>query len=275
MNRSELVRWIAARGCVTVGEVADVAGISVHTARLRLRRLRRRGVLRVVWRRRRAWWCVQGAEPVFRRIVPGARRRQRTRDVMQRVEDVLQGGCVATAALMRMLGLSHTQAFYALRLLQAEGRAVEIVVGRVAMWCRERDAAQRFLEEIKETIVHLVRQNGLRYIRPRQLFELITRDAKARGLFGRLINVKSPPSASTFSVLDTLLNAVYGDPIHRSIYYTAQLAGRISIEIRDGDTTGEHVAVKLTPDLAEAMRGVNVNEVVLQAIEQLLARYRT
>ena len=63
MNRNELIMWIAARGCATTAEVAAVAGISLCTARLRLRRLRRRGVVRVVWRRRKAWWCIPGAEP--------------------------------------------------------------------------------------------------------------------------------------------------------------------------------------------------------------------
>jgi len=277
MNRSELIRWIAARGCVTVGEVAEVANVSIHTARLRLRRLKRRGLLKIVWARGAAWWCVPDAKPpiVTPRVVPGSRRRQKTRDVMQKAEEALNGGCVTTAALMRMLGLSHSQAFYALRLLQLQGRAVEVALGKVALWCRDRETAQRFLGEIRETVVRLVEANRLRYVRPKQLFELITRDAKARELFSRIINVKARPSASAFSVLVAILDAIYGDPIHRSIYYTAKPASNINIEIRDGDAVGESIPVKLTPDLAEALQGAVTDEVVLQALEQLLQKFRT
>jgi hypothetical protein len=173
---------------------------------------------------------------------------------------------------MRELMLSHSQALYALRLLQRRGRVVETVVGKVALWCRDRESATAFLEEMKREVVRLVEQNRLRYIRPKQLFELIIRDAKAREVFGRVIDVKTSPSAKAYGVLKALLEAMYGKPVAKSVYYTAQPSVNINIDIRD--ETGEHVPVVLPPHLALALRNADVNEVVLQAIEQLLARYR-
>jgi hypothetical protein len=273
MNRNELIMWIAARGCVRTVDAARRLGIRVGTAQMRLRRLRRRGVLRVVWAGGTAWWCVPGAEPpTAPRVVP--RRREGTSEVMQKIDQLVGGGCAATAALMKALGLSHTQAFYALRLLQAEGRAVEVALGRVALWCRDRDAAQKFIETLKAEVLRLVSQHGLRYVTPKRLFELVARDAKAREVFSHIISVKPPPSASAYSVLKALLGAAYGAPISKSIYYTAQPSNSINIDIRE--TVGERVSVALTPDLAETLAATqDADSLVLQAIEQLLQRYKT
>lgn len=118
MRREELIRWIAARGCVTSAEVAEALGVGLYTARQRLQRLRRRGLLRVVWAGRTAWWCVPYAKPPVAsiRVIPGSRRR--VGDVLQKVKELLDAGCLTTSALMQTLKLSHTQAFYALRLLR-------------------------------------------------------------------------------------------------------------------------------------------------------------
>jgi len=274
MRREELIRWIATRGCVTARDAAKVLGVSLYTARQRLQRLRRRGLLRVVWAGRTAWWCVPYAKPPVAsiRVIPGSRRR--VGDVLQKVKELLSTGCLTTSALMQTLKLSHSQAFYALRLLRGENQAVEVAVGKVALWCRDRDAAQRFVQELTAVVRRLVERQRLRYVTPKRLFELITRDAEAREVFRRVINVKAP-SASVYSVLKTLLEAVYGEPIKRSIYYTQQAAvNSVSIDIKDMEV-GEYVAVMLTPDLAETLSGVFTNEVVLHAIEQLLARYRS
>ena len=273
MNRNELIMWITARGCVRVDDVVKVLGVSRYTAKLRLSRLRRRGVLRVVWRRRTAWWCVPGAEPpTAPRVVP--RRRKKIAKVLEEAAELLGCTCITTAALMDRFGISHTQAFYVLRLLQAEGRAVKAALGKVALWCRDRDAAQKFIETLKAEVLRLVSQHRLRYVTPKRLFELVACDAKAREAFSRIISVKPPPSASAYSVLKALLGATYGAPISKSIYYTAQPSNSINIDIRDA--AGERVSVALTPDLADALATTqSADSLVLQAIEQLLQRYKT
>jgi hypothetical protein len=45
------------------------------------------------------------------------------------------------------------------------------------------------------------------------------------------------------------------------------------LDIRDG--ADMHVQVELPSDLATMLSGADVNEIVLQALEQLLARYRS
>jgi len=274
MRRDELIMWIVVRGCVTADDVAKTIGISRYNGWARLHRLKRRGVLKVVWVRRKAWWCVPGARPpVFRRVVPGSRRRRKTTDLLRKVEELLEGGCVATSALMRALGFSHTQAFYAFRLLQAEGRAVKTKLGRVAIWCRDRETAVRFLEELRGEVVRLVKQHRARYVTPKRLLGFIASDARARKLFSRFIDVRSP-SATAYGALATLLEMVYGDPVAKSIYHTAQQRQK-GIEIRVVDSVEkEKVVVNLTPDLAVALGDVD-SETVLQAIEQLLQRYRS
>ena len=264
--------------CVTVRELMQRLGIAEESARKRLRRLVRRGLVERRWVGRVAVYCAkEGVEarllprPFGRPPGPVAETRRRMEEAL---DLVVREGCVTTSALVRKYGVSHTQAFHVLRLLLAEGRAVEVAVGAAALWCRDREAATKFIEELKGEVLRLVEQRRLRYVTPKRLFELITRDAKAREVFGRVINVRAPPSAAAFSVLTALLEAVYGKPISRSIYYTQQAAGNSVISIKDGDV-GRCVAVRLTPDLAEALSALgDVDSLVLQAIEQLLARYR-
>jgi len=271
MRREELVRWIAVRGCVTAREAAEALNIRPQSARERLGRLKRRGLLRVVWRSRTAWWCVPGAEPpAVRRVV--SRRRQKTNYILRRTEELLRGGCITTSVLMRALGISHTQAFYALRLLQAHGRVVKAAVGNVALWCRDRESALMLLEELRREVVRLVEQHRLRYVTPKRLFGLVAHDPKARGLFSKIISVKPPPSASVYGVLKALLEMLYGDPIAKSVYYAVRPSNDINIDV--GDEAGEYVQVELPPHLALALRGADVSGVVLRALEQLLARYR-
>lgn len=58
--------------------------------------------------------------------------------MVERKERVLEflkeHGEVPTSALVKELGLSHSQAFYVLRLLMREGKVREIKRGKVAYW---------------------------------------------------------------------------------------------------------------------------------------------
>jgi len=263
--------------CVTVRELIQRFGISKTTARKRLRRLERRGLVerrrvgRVVLYCAREGVQVAASPQPSRSPGPVAGTRRRMEEVAGLV---VREGCITTSTLILRYGVSHTQAFHVLRLLQYEGRVVEVVVGNTALWCRDRDAAQRFVEELAAVVRRLVEQHRLRYVTPKRLFQLIANDPQARQAFSRIVNIKTP-SASVYSVLKTLLDAVYGKPISKSIYYTQQAAvNSVSIDIKDKEV-GEYVAVRLTPDLAEALSAQSdVDSLVIQAIEQLLQRYR-
>jgi ribosomal protein S25 len=64
--------------------------------------------------------------------------RRVTAQVIDRKDRVLkflkEHGEVPTSALVKELGLTHSQAFYVLRLLLKEGKVREIKRGKVAYW---------------------------------------------------------------------------------------------------------------------------------------------
>jgi uncharacterized membrane protein len=64
--------------------------------------------------------------------------RKQTSRILERKSDVLklirERGEVSTNDLVKMTGLSHSQVFYILRLLQRDGAIREIKRGKVAYW---------------------------------------------------------------------------------------------------------------------------------------------
>ena len=64
--------------------------------------------------------------------------RRVTTQVIERKEKVIrflkEHGEVPTSAIVKELGISHSQAFYVLRLLLKEGKIREIKRGKVAYW---------------------------------------------------------------------------------------------------------------------------------------------
>ena len=162
------------------------------------------------------------------------RRGQETVELMQRAEELIGDGCIAAPALARRLGITRSRAFYVLYLLQSQGRVVKAVVGRAVLWCRDADAAQRFLEEVK---ARLAEQYELKPVAPKCLYELVAHDAEARELFSRVVDVERP---STYIMLKELLKEYVLSP----------------------------------PDLAATLGGVDTREAVLQAADRLLVRRR-
>jgi len=278
MRRDELIMWIAARGCVTKQDVVAVFGISLHAAKLRLVRLRRRGVLRVVWKRGTAWWCLPGAEPpTAPRAAPG--RRKRTSEIMEKIDELVGDGCTTTATMMKMLGLSHTQTLHALRHLQAEGRIVETVVGNTALWCRDRAAAETLVERLRETVHRLAVANNMRYATPSKILRAVRSDKEAHALFSRFISLSRSDvcfAPASLAFVNGVLHSLYGEPLlrtpRRTVYVVSQ-PRPLALDIRN--RVDMHVQVELPSDLATMLSGADVNEIVLQALEQLLARYRS
>jgi len=64
--------------------------------------------------------------------------RRTTFQILERKEQVLrllqELGEVPTSVIVRELGISHSQAFYVLRLLLREGKVREIKRGKIAYW---------------------------------------------------------------------------------------------------------------------------------------------
>jgi ribosomal protein S25 len=275
--------WLKEVGCTTVRETAERLGISAGAARSRLRRLERRGALERKFSGRVAVYCVkEGAQlppPLTRGPLAETRRR------MEQVVDLLaREACISSSALCRRLGIGHSTVRHITSMLLSQGRAVEFVIGKTAVLCRDRKAAEELVLRLRSAAHRLASRR--RYIKPSELLQMVRRDSEAYGLFTRFIKLSRfdgdyiDPAALAFA--DSILSSLYGEPIrhnpHKHVYLVAEPRQDLDVEIRDG--AGLAVTVGLTPDLAAALeeeaerRGVSAEEIVVQAIEQLLERYR-
>ncbi len=136
-----------------------------------------------------------------------------TRTILSRAEELRKllesEGCVTVERARKKLGVSRMQAKYVLERLQAEGRVVPAAVGRVTLWCRDGEAAARTLEELAAEARRLL--CGLRFATASRLLKLINRDKKASRTFSKYVSL-SPRVAATLSFLNSLLQAILGQP---------------------------------------------------------------
>ena len=146
-----------------------------------------------------------GVSPVKEKVFellegrPVAHRRNRERAERRRAERVVERvdvaarlvaerGCIATSILMRELGINRSEAYYALRLLQLQGRVVKVVVAeKVAIWCRDRASAEELLKRLKETVHRLAIANSIRYATPKKILQAALRDRDAYELLSAFI----------------------------------------------------------------------------------------
>jgi len=149
-------------------------------------------------------------------------RRRRAQKVAERVDVaaglVAERGCIKTSVLMRELDISHSEAFYALRLLQ--GRVVEVVIAeRVAIWCRDRASAEELLKRLRETVHRLAVANGIRYATPKKILQAALKDRDAHELLRAFIPLsrnatRFHPVALAF--IRDVLSQLYGEPLKYS-----------------------------------------------------------
>lgn len=284
MSDSDFFAWLREVRCVTVKEAAERLGIAHESARGRLKRLERRGVLTRKMAGRVAVYCVrEGAQlpppPLpFKPPGPGEKTRRRMEKAL---ELVAREGCVTTPALCRALNVGSSQVKHVMRHLLAEGRVVEAVLGKTALWCRDRAAAEGLIRRLKDVAHRLAASNGFRYVTPSKILRAAQMDKEAYALFSRFIPLsrfagdRLHPVALSF--VDSILASLYGEPViyapNRHVYFAAQpRQGLGGIVIRSGADV-EKVEISLPDDLADALRGADAEEVVKQAIKQLLERY--
>ncbi|MEZ0248759.1 MAG: FaeA/PapI family transcriptional regulator [Thermoproteus sp.] len=64
--------------------------------------------------------------------------RRQTDKVLQRKDQILdllkKHGELTTSAIMRLTGMSHSQIFYVLKMLEKEGAIKEVRRGKIAYW---------------------------------------------------------------------------------------------------------------------------------------------
>jgi hypothetical protein len=151
-------------------------------------------------------------------------RRRRVQKVAERVDvaaRLVEGrGCVSTSTLMRELGASHSEAFYAMCLLQWQGRVVEVVVAnKIAIWCRDRETAETLARQLKETVHRLAVENGMKYATPKKILQAALGDRDAYALLSAFIPLsrnaaRFHPVALAF--IRDVLHQLYGEPLKYS-----------------------------------------------------------
>jgi DNA-binding MarR family transcriptional regulator len=278
--------------CATALEIAERLGAARKSVQTYLNRLASRGLVeKRVLGRRAVMYCVR-AEDIGDKLHNKRRRRRRgaqdgymlyaktQKRLTQTLETLQREGCISVGALMRTLGVSHTKAYHMLRVSLLTGRGVKVRIGKTAILCRDRATAEEAVLRLRETIHRLVVENGMRYVTATKVLRAALNDREAYELLSRFVPlrrnaVRFPPVVLTF--VNDILESLYGEPLrhgNRRIYVVAQQprAGH-GFEIIDGVET-HVVRVSLPDDLAEALQGVDVNQAVLQAVEQLLARHR-
>lgn len=275
--------WLKEVGCTTSREVADRFGLKRKSAYSKLERLAKLGALEKRLVKRVALFCVkEGA------ALPPPRRPRRSMRVRERAEQALgllsREGCATFRALSRALGVGHTPVRYVMTLLLSQGRVVEVVIGGTAIWCKDRETAVELVKKLRETVYRLTA--GFRYVTPRRVLHMITRDKETYALFSRFVSLRLAMyghgenfPAQTLAFVDDILRSLYGDPVkyspHKNVFTVTQpRQGLGGIVIRDGADM-ERVKINLPSDLAEALKGANAEEVVVQAIKQLLEQYRS
>jgi DNA-binding Lrp family transcriptional regulator len=264
--------------CVTAREVARRLGISEESARKRLRRLADSGAVERRLVGRTAVYCASDGGVALRRPPVrglGVKTRRRIRQVC---EILSREGCVPTSVLVDVFNLDSGSVFHLMRRAIERGCAVKVGVGNTALWCASRDAVEELMTRLRETVHRLAISNKMRYATPAKILQAALKDRDAYALLSRFVVlrrnvVRFPPAALKF--VDSVLRSLYGEPLkyrRRTVYIVSQPRDYVA-DITDKVDT-HIVQVKLPDDLAVALRGADVGEIVLQALEQLLARFR-
>jgi len=148
------------------------------------------------------------------------------RGITERVEDrTLQirslletHGCLTTTEINNALGLTHSQTFYVLEQLKNAGQAVEVVAGKLAIWCKDQETAKRLIEEFKSEVKRLLCINRwMKYVTAQKAANLIVSDKSARRLFAKYLYMTRRGAflPVTLSFIDYILHELLGEPIER------------------------------------------------------------
>jgi len=150
-----------------------------------------------------------------------------TRKVTKRknaILELLADGCKPTSYITKALGTTHTEAFYALNTLVAEGYIKKWVFGKVAIWCLNDNEYNKLVNMLLREIQRIVESYKLKYVYPMRLYRLILKDPKAYILLSRLVPLDRRNS-SALSFLNYMLSMLYGKPYYKgekTVYITTR-----------------------------------------------------
>jgi Mn-dependent DtxR family transcriptional regulator len=127
-------------------------------------------------------------------------------------KEIERAGCITSSAVAERLWITHNELFYVLRRLRQEGRVEAVSLGRVALWCTSRAAAEEVLARLEEALKRVLR--GRKFATLQKVFHLITKDPEARRLFTRHMSLRLNPA--TIQILDALMSRAFGEPMKTS-----------------------------------------------------------
>jgi predicted transcriptional regulator len=288
---SEVYKLLKELRCATALEIATRLGIPRKVAQAYLSLLVARGLAE-----KRALsihvviYCVRedgnnashkpGDSPATtrRRRVKRGGLYAKTREKLTRTLEILQrDGCISVGALMRMMRISYIKAYHLLRVALLTGRGVKVVIGKTAVLCRDRATAEETVARLRDTVHRLVAKRRMNYVTPTKVMRLVENDRETYELLSRFVPLRRrrksiPPAVLWFA--SHILRSLYGEPLRygRKVVYVVSEPRNYPIDIVDSET--HVVRVALSSDLAAALQGASVEKTVLQAIEQLLQRYK-
>jgi len=290
---SRIYKLLRELKCATALEIAEKLGITRKSAQTYLNRLVARGAVeKRTLGKRAVIYCAKdgpgggprgGSRSAVRKREEGGAYRLCTatrRRLTHVLEMLMRDGCVSVGTLARVLNVTHTKAYHMLRVMLLLRRGVRVKIGKTAVLCRDHEAAEEAISRIRDAVHRLVVANGMKYATALKILRAALEDGNAYALLSRFIPLrrgmkKFPPLVLTF--INAVLETLYGEPLrygNRRIYVVSHPRAEYHIEIVD--SIDRHaVAVNLPSDLAATLSGADVNEIVLQALEQLLQRYRS
>ena len=266
--------------CATVREVAARLGVKYNTARTYLKRLVDKGLVEKRDVGRHILYCV--AKDAIDVVPRGAYKLYTaTRKRLPQVLELLERyGCISVSALMQTLGVTHTKAYHMLRVALLLRMGVKMRIGNAAILCRDRAAAEETISHLRDAIHRIVTENSMRFVSAIKVLQTALKDRDTYELLSRFIPLRRgmerfPPLVFTF--VNDILQSLYGEPLRRRngrVYVVTPQPRVYTPNVTDG--ADKHVVrVNLPEDLAALLSGADVNEIVLQAVEQLLTRYKT
>ncbi len=138
---------------------------------------------------------------------------QKVRERKKAILEVLADGCKPTAYVMKKLGLTHTEAFYTLKVLASEGYIKGAMFGKVAIWCLNDEHHNKLVNTLLWEIRRIVESHNLKYVYATRLYKLILEDPYVYRLISQYVMLDRINSSAR-SFLNYLLNLLYGPPYY-------------------------------------------------------------
>ena len=138
---------------------------------------------------------------------------EKIKERKQAILKLLADGCKTTAHVKRELGLTHTEAFYALKMLASEGYVKMAMFGRTSIWCLNDEHYEKLVNTLLREIRRIVESHNLKYVYPTRLYKLILKDPQAYMLISQYMPMNGNNS-QTRRFLNHLLNMIYGPPYY-------------------------------------------------------------